>query len=34
VVKDLGDYLWLAVPGDASKVGHSFMIEPRCGFDY
>jgi hypothetical protein len=34
VVKDLGDYLWLSVPGDASKVGNSFFIEPRCGFDY
>ncbi len=34
VVKDLGDYLWLAVLGDASKVGNSFFIEPRCGFDY
>jgi len=34
VVRDLGDYLWLGVPGDASKVGNSLFIEPRCGFDY
>jgi len=34
VVKDLGEYLWIAVPGDASKVGNSMFIEPRCGFDY
>jgi hypothetical protein len=34
VVKNLGDYLWLGVPGDASKVGNSMFIEPRCGFDY
>ncbi len=34
VVKDLGEYLWLAVPGDASKVADTLFIEPRCGFDF
>lgn len=34
VVRDLGEYLWIAVLGDASKVGNSMFIEPRCGFDY
>lgn len=34
VVRDLGEYFWLALPYANKKVWNNFYIEPRCGFDY
>jgi hypothetical protein len=34
VAKDLGDHLWLTMPGKQKQLWNNFFIEPRCGFDY
>jgi len=34
VVRDLGDQLWLTIPGGKKSLWNNFLIEPRCGFDY
>lgn len=34
VVRDLGEYFWLALPYKNKNLWNNFFIEPRCGFDY